>query len=202
MVRRKDGLWQEAVTINGKRKYFYGKTKAEVLRKFKAYEEKASGSPDFSLVADMWWDEAEPLLAHGTTTSYKPALVRAKERMKGLSTDDITPDMVFSHLEQMGKTYPFPKPMGERCRTLFPASGRGWHPCVLPRMGERGNRGSLGYGLSLARKIRTDRGRICHFGGGKDRQHSRASFGNDLPARSRCYGVGLRRQCESRLESA
>ena len=40
MTKRKDGLWQDTLIINGKKKYFYEKTKAEVKRKMREYCEK------------------------------------------------------------------------------------------------------------------------------------------------------------------
>ncbi len=82
MTRRKDGTWQQALTvnINGRKvqKYFYGKTKSEVLRKVQAYKDLQSDGPTFTEVADEWWDQHEPTLAVNTTKSYKPALARAK----------------------------------------------------------------------------------------------------------------------------
>ena len=55
MTRRKDGLWQEVLRINGKQKYFYGRSKAEVLRKVREYQEKEVQGKLFSEVADEWW---------------------------------------------------------------------------------------------------------------------------------------------------
>lgn len=64
MTKRKDGLWQETITINGQRKYFYGKTKAEVLRKISAYQEQTTNGLTFEAVAEEW-DEW-----HRETVSY------------------------------------------------------------------------------------------------------------------------------------
>lgn len=81
MTRRKDGLWQQQYTVveNGKKKqkYFYGKTKKDVLDKIAAYEASAAAGRTFKEVADDWWEEAEPQLAYNTTKGYRPALRRA-----------------------------------------------------------------------------------------------------------------------------
>ena len=69
MVKRSDGRWQEVVTINGKRKYFYGKNKSEVMAKIRAYKETASNAANFDVVADEWWEEHEPTLAYNTAKS-------------------------------------------------------------------------------------------------------------------------------------
>ena len=81
MTRRKDGLWQQqmTVTINGhkKQKCFYGKTKQEVLKKIAAFEEEQERGVTFEKVAAEWWREHEPTIAFTTAISYKPAKERA-----------------------------------------------------------------------------------------------------------------------------
>ena len=47
MTKRKNGTYQQAVVINGKRHYFYGKTKSEVLAKLRAFEEKEENGETF-----------------------------------------------------------------------------------------------------------------------------------------------------------
>lgn len=95
MVRRKDGLWQEQVTVteNGRKKqrYFYGKTKTAVLRKIADYQEAQAVGPAFETVADEWWEEAEPSLAANSLKNYKPALARAKEHFSGTRIRVIKP---------------------------------------------------------------------------------------------------------------
>lgn len=82
-TKRADGRWQEQVTIveNGQRKqkYFYGKTKAEVLRKIAAYKDETKDGPLFSAVADDYWEAALETLADNTQSGYRPALNRAKD---------------------------------------------------------------------------------------------------------------------------
>ena len=94
MTRRKDGLWQEVLTIKGKRKYFYGKTKAEVLRKLRDYKEDQEHGVSFKSVAEKWWKNHEKTLAYNTAKSYKPAKERAIDAFGDRSAKDITPQEI------------------------------------------------------------------------------------------------------------
>lgn len=94
MTRRKDGLWQEAVTVKGKRKFFYGKTKADVLRKIRDFEESSALGPLFSTIADDWQEEHAAVSAYKTMESYVAPLRRmvdefGTERVSAISAADI-----------------------------------------------------------------------------------------------------------------
>lgn len=84
MFKRKDVLWQEQMTVmdggRKRQKYFYGRTKKEVLQKIRDFQEDQERGPLFETVADEWWDMHEPTLAYNTTKPYRPAIRRAKER--------------------------------------------------------------------------------------------------------------------------
>ena len=103
MTRRKNGLWQEAVTINGKRIFFYGRTKNEVLKKIKAHKEKEERGELFSRVAEEWWEVHEPEIAYTTARGYEPALNRAIDAFGDTPIKDIVPQQIaieisaFSH---------------------------------------------------------------------------------------------------------
>lgn len=101
MVKRKDGRWQETVTIevDGRpaRKYLYARTKSELIRKIAEFDISAAQlaeGPTFAEAADAWWEEHEPTLADTTRRGYRPAMARAIEalgqfRMKKLRPLDI-----------------------------------------------------------------------------------------------------------------
>lgn len=95
MTRRQNGLWQQALTVteHGRKhtKYFYGRTKQEVLKKIAAYQDVAERGRLFGDVADDWWADAEPKLEYNTTKPYRPALQRAKERFGGVYIRAIKP---------------------------------------------------------------------------------------------------------------
>lgn len=99
MVRRSDGRWQQSVTetdAHGRRitKYFYGKTKSELLQKIAAYNAE-SGSRKrgvtFQALADGWWEETEATIAPNTTKGYKAAMRRAAERFGTSYAQEIRP---------------------------------------------------------------------------------------------------------------
>ena len=66
MTKRKDGLWQEKLLVNGKYRYFYGKTKQEVLKKIREYETKKEIGRPFQEVAEEWWTEHQETLEWNT----------------------------------------------------------------------------------------------------------------------------------------
>ena len=75
---RKDGRIVLSDTINGERKYFYGKTDKEVEQKRDDYirecEKHANEAADkgraFEAVADDWWERCEPRLSPNTVCGY------------------------------------------------------------------------------------------------------------------------------------
>lgn len=98
MTRRKDGLWQQQMTVmeNGrkKQKCFYGKTKAEVLRKIANYKENLEAGELFGKVACEWWEQHEPTLAYNSTKPYKPAIQRAIDYFGDTPISQIRPSHI------------------------------------------------------------------------------------------------------------
>lgn len=105
MTKRKDGRWQESIIINGKRIFFYGKTKAEVLRKVRDYEIAEENGPLFATIADEWWEEKEAKLSFGSTRSYIPCKNRANDFFENVFIKDITPTQVSKHIKDFSKTH-------------------------------------------------------------------------------------------------
>lgn len=91
MKRRADGLYQHTVTINGKRKVFYGHTKGEINKKILAYQETDTQGAYFKDVANEWALEYFPTLADKTISGYAPALRRAVECFGEKRIKQITP---------------------------------------------------------------------------------------------------------------
>ncbi len=105
MTKRKDGLWQEILKINGKTKYFYGKTKQEVLRKVREYEENQKSGRLFSEVAEEWWVEHQETLEWNTIKSYRPAKNRAIEHFSDKSIKDIAPPEISRYIKNFSRTH-------------------------------------------------------------------------------------------------
>ncbi len=80
MTLRKDGRWQEVVTINGRRYYFYGKTKSEIIRKIRDFNEKKEKGMKVSEVADEWWEIYEPTIEYNSKRCIRPAYKRIIEQ--------------------------------------------------------------------------------------------------------------------------
>lgn len=98
MTKRKDGRWQESITVEElgrpKRVFFYGHTKAEVLRKIADFRQVQESGRTFAAVAEEWWQSAEGGIAPTTAKSYRPAKVRAvdyfgESRIRTLRPADI-----------------------------------------------------------------------------------------------------------------
>lgn len=106
MTRRKDGLWQEVVKLKGmdKPKYFYGKTKAEVLRKINEFTEKHEHGVTFRFAADKWWAEHEPTIAYNSVKNYKPAKNRAVEAFGDRYIEEILPVEINKYIKDFSRT--------------------------------------------------------------------------------------------------
>jgi len=104
LTRRKDGLYQEVMRVNGKTKYFYGKTKAEVLKKIQNFKEEQDFGVLFSDVANEWWTEHEEKIEWNTAKSYRPAKNRAIDEFGDKPIKDITPPQISRYIKIFSKT--------------------------------------------------------------------------------------------------
>ncbi len=87
---RASGLLSKQVTINGKRKVFYGHSDAEITQKMLEYKGEAAAGPMFSNVADSWWSVKDTEIRRGTVSCYKPCLNRAKKFFNGKRISEIS----------------------------------------------------------------------------------------------------------------
>ena len=101
MTKRKDGRYQEVVTINGKRKYFYGATKAEVLRKVNAYREEDKRGKTISVLCDEWFEHHTPKVGYKAAESYSPPIKQIKDAFGDLRASEITPPMVSAFIRRI-----------------------------------------------------------------------------------------------------
>ena len=104
-TKRKDGLWQETVTIEGKRHYFYGRTKSEILRKINEFRDEKSKGKTFGEVSDLWWEEHLESLEYNSTRNYKPAYERAREAFKDVRIKEIQPVQISAFVSDFAKTH-------------------------------------------------------------------------------------------------
>lgn len=102
LKKRKDGLYEKKVTLNGKRVTFYGKSEREIIQSIAAYREKDDIGLLFCDVAKSWWEQKEPLLAINSVNGYKAAYNCAAEWFGDTPLKDITPTTVRGFLDFLG----------------------------------------------------------------------------------------------------
>lgn len=100
---RSDGLIQRQVTINGKRKVFYGHSDREINRKIAEYREEKKRGRLFKEIADEWEEKHFPTLEYNTLKGYRPALRRAVEEFGDAPISSITPKDIERYLTRFAK---------------------------------------------------------------------------------------------------
>ena len=101
MKKRKDGYYRTSKTIDGKTRYFYGKTRAEALKKLGEYKD-VSENPTFGNVAEEWWD-CSSSLAYNTKRGYYPSYKRALDEYGDINLSEITPSDVSKYIRYLAK---------------------------------------------------------------------------------------------------
>nr|DAU66730.1 MAG TPA: Integrase [Caudoviricetes sp.] len=105
MYKRKDGRYQEKLTINGKARYFYGHSKKEVLEKLRNYKEKQAAVYLFNNIADDWWDIKTEEIEHTTSRGYYHLYIRAKKDFENIPINEITIIQLNKSIADYGKTH-------------------------------------------------------------------------------------------------
>ncbi len=107
MKKRKDGLYYQQVTINGKRKVFSSKDKKKLMLKVAMYRQENSGLPFFRDVAEAWKEEHWDEIQFGTFRCYNAPFTRLLEQFGDSRLDEITPQMLRAYFQQQGKKYAY-----------------------------------------------------------------------------------------------
>lgn len=106
MKKRADGRYQKSITLpNGKRKVFYGKSKAEITRKIAAWSYDAEQGRTFAQAADAWQEKHAQEVRWKTAESHNAPCNRARAFFEGRRLKDIsTPDCIafVRKIEAMG----------------------------------------------------------------------------------------------------
>jgi integrase len=99
---RSDGLIVMSKTIDGKRRYFYGKSDAEVEAKYKAAtaEPESPKARTFKDVADAWWEEKEDTVSPNSVHGMKTGKKYAVEAFGDKPVTEITPHDVVQYLRR------------------------------------------------------------------------------------------------------
>lgn len=106
LYRRKDGLYEKIMLINGKRVAFRAKKEADVYKKIREYEAKKEQGPLFEEVAERWDDEhRETISPTSWTQGYSFPFREIKEYFKGCYIREITHKDINAYMKQLPKTY-------------------------------------------------------------------------------------------------
>lgn len=103
MKKRKDGRYQKAITISGKKTFFYGNTVAEVNKKILEYNSKVSTGRKFEEVIDDWYYSIEPDLSPTSIRSYKPAKVEAVSELGKTYIKELTANDIHNYILRLAK---------------------------------------------------------------------------------------------------
>lgn len=92
MTRRSDGIWQEKIRLkSGKYRYFYAKTKGELMAKIRDFREELDNGALFSDISAAWYNKHYESVAYKTTESYAATIKRINERFGSKRISTITP---------------------------------------------------------------------------------------------------------------
>lgn len=103
---RSDGNIVLTKVIDGKRKYFYGKSDADVEQKLADYIASLNAPPEkkvrtFSDVADDWWEKKEPKLSPNSLSSFQARLKEVKDEFGDLPVDEVSAQLILRWLERI-----------------------------------------------------------------------------------------------------
>lgn len=103
MKKRADGRFRTSAVIDGKRKYFYGETRAEAYRKLEEFQKERVRPRTFSEIAAAWKNEYWDTFAYGTRNCYRSSVERALSTFGNVEADEVEPMTVQRLLEDMKK---------------------------------------------------------------------------------------------------
>lgn len=99
MKKRSDGRYAKSVTINGKRVFFYGKTKAEVERKI--YNYNTIPCKTLSNALQSFLDFKVGQVSYKTYEGYKAPIKRITEEFGDYPVEEITPAMIQAFINNL-----------------------------------------------------------------------------------------------------
>ena len=105
LYRRKDGLYEKIMIIDGKRVAFRAKKEKDVFKKISEYESKQEKGPNFIDVAEDWHNEHWESLSPTTQQGYKFAFEEIKEYFSDKYIKDITHKDIKQYIKQLPASY-------------------------------------------------------------------------------------------------
>ena len=105
MKKRADGRYERVVTVNGKRKTFYGTSIKEVNRKIYLYKEDISNGTPFKTVAWEWREQHMERLSYGSQRAYTAPFLRLVDCFGDTPIEKITLQSVQQFFATLGLSY-------------------------------------------------------------------------------------------------
>lgn len=103
MYKRKDGLYEKIITIDGKRKAFRGHSEKEVMKKILQYQGEREKGPRFAAVAEAWQEEHWETLSENSKKNYNPAYARAVQHFGEQYIRNITAQQINRFIIEFSK---------------------------------------------------------------------------------------------------
>lgn len=103
MYQRNDGVWAEAVIVNGKKKYFYSKNKAELKRKIAKYNTALERGICMEKAIEEWLAEKEKEVSAKTVEGYRSPIKKINATFGGVRVKEITPSQVQAFVNSLAK---------------------------------------------------------------------------------------------------
>lgn len=97
---RADGRIVRTEIIDGKRKYFYGRTDEEVDRKYEEFINPSAPANTLKNIAEAWWSKKETTLSPNTRCGYRAQKNRIVEEFGERDIVDITAQEILSFLQR------------------------------------------------------------------------------------------------------
>ena len=105
MKKRSDGRYEQVITINGKRKTFYGRTQREINRKIYEYKGEVEKGVLFSVIANEWRANHMEKLSYGTQRSYSAPFLRILQAFGDKYINEISRKDVQSFLSSLNMSF-------------------------------------------------------------------------------------------------
>lgn len=107
MYKDSRGLYREMVVINGKRKFFSGKTKKDVALKMMQFRIEQKEQMTVQGVIEIWKESNWERLRFGSLRTYEPCLKRIIDKFGNRDISSIKTIEVQSWLKELGDQYAF-----------------------------------------------------------------------------------------------
>lgn len=101
MLKRKDGYYQTQLTIDGKIKYFYGKTQTEVYKKINEYKGAVEEGRSFRDVAREWAARHEKEVSYNAHRAYNVSYKETLKLFGKMPIKQITPQAVDKYIREI-----------------------------------------------------------------------------------------------------